>query len=163
MPLTSSSAEEQIVAVLNSGADDYCSKPLRPVEFIARVSALLRRTVPRSVADASGELAPGFIFNRVDRSVVVDGERVSLTEKEFHLCHLLFSNLERPISRNRIMKEVWGREEARLSRTPEVHVSWVRRKLGIGAQGTRLRLNVVHGYGYRLDRIQHKQESAQAH
>lgn len=151
--LTSSTAEEQVAIALNAGADDYCLKPLRPVEFLARVAALQRRMMPQTVAPPDGELYEGFVFHRVDRSVTVHGQAVALTEKEFELCHLLFCNLERPISRNRIMQEVWGREEDALSRTLDVHISWVRRKLGIGAQGTRLRLNVVHGYGYRLDKV----------
>jgi DNA-binding response OmpR family regulator len=158
--LTSNSAEEQIVAALNAGADDYCSKPLRPVEFMARIAAVQRRVMPQAVKAPTGELVEGFYFNRVDRTVEVDDQVIGLTEKEFELSRLLFTNLERPISRNRIMKEVWGREEDALSRTLDVHISWVRRKLGIGAQGTRLRLNVVHGYGYRLDRIEKKQEGA---
>lgn len=158
--LTSNSAEEQIVAALNAGADDYCSKPLRPVEFMARIAAVQRRVMPQVAKAPSGELVEGFYFNRVERTVEVDDQVIGLTEKEFELSRLLFMNLERPISRNRIMKEVWGREEDALSRTLDVHISWVRRKLGIGAQGTRLRLNVVHGYGYRLDKIEKKQEGA---
>jgi two-component system, OmpR family, response regulator RegX3 len=151
--LTNSTAEEQVAVALTAGADDYCPKPLRPVEFLARIAVLQRRMLPQTVAPADGELYEGFVFNRVDRSVKVDGTLVALTEKEFELCHLLFCNLERPISRNRIMQEVWGREEDALSRTLDVHISWVRRKLSIGAQGMRLRLNVVHGFGYRLDKV----------
>ncbi len=151
--LTSNNAEDQIVAALNAGADDYCSKPLRPIEFTARIQAVQRRMLPQAPAEPDGELYEGFVFNRIDRTVSIDGVAVNLTEKEFELCHLLFANIERPLARNRIMQEVWGREEDALSRTLDVHVSWVRRKLGIGAQGTRLRLNVVHGYGYRLDKV----------
>ena len=158
--LTSNVAEEQIVLALNAGADDYCAKPLRAVEFMARIAAVQRRFMPASVKSSSGELVEGYYFNRVDRTVQVDNQVINLTEKEFELSRLMFANLERPISRNRIMKEVWGREEDALSRTLDVHISWVRRKLGIGAQGTRLRLNVVHGYGYRLDKIEKKQEGA---
>lgn len=151
--LTSNNAEEQIVSALNAGADDYCAKPLKPIEFLARIGALQRRMLPQTQTAPEGALYDGFVFNRVERSVQMDGETVSLTEKEFELCLLLFQNLERPLARNRIMQEVWGREEDALSRTLDVHISWVRRKLGIGAQGTRLRLNVVHGYGYRLDKV----------
>ena len=158
--LTSNNAEDQIVLALNAGADDYCAKPLRPVEFMARIAAVQRRMLPQTVSSPDGELYEGFVFNRVERHVVVNGETTALTEKEFELSHLLFSNLERPISRNRIMQEVWGREEDALSRTLDVHISWVRRKLGIGAQGTRLRLNVVHGYGYRLDKVSCLSEGA---
>jgi two-component system response regulator RegX3 len=151
--LTSNSAEEQIVQALDAGADDYCAKPLRSVEFMARISALQRRLMPQTLTVPEGELFDGFVFQRIDRRVVIDGEPVNLTEKEFELSLLLFQNLERPISRHRIMQEVWGREEDALSRTLDVHISWIRRKLGIGAQGTRLRLNVVHGYGYRLVKV----------
>lgn len=158
--LTSNNAEEQIVSALNAGADDYCSKPLRPVEFLARIAAVQRRMLPQVHTAPEGELFDGYVFSRVDRTVTIDGVTVNLTEKEFDLCHLLFQNLERPIARNRIMQEVWGREEDALSRTLDVHISWVRRKLGIGAQGTRLRLNVVHGYGYRLDKVNAASEEA---
>lgn len=151
--LTGVNQEDQIAKVLNAGADDYCAKPLRPIEFLARVAAVQRRMMPQTRVDAEGELVDGYFFNRVERSVLIGGEKVGLTEKEFDLCQLLFSNLERPLSRNRIMQEVWGREEDALSRTLDVHISWVRRKLGIGAQGKTLRLNVVHGYGYRLDKV----------
>ena len=151
--LTGVSQEDQIAKVLNAGADDYCSKPLRPIEFQARITAIQRRMMPQTLTVAEGEWVDGYVFNRVERCVVVGSEKISLTEKEFDLCLLLFSNLERPISRNRIMQEVWGREEDALSRTLDVHISWVRRKLGIGSQGQSLRLNVVHGYGYRLDRV----------
>jgi len=158
--LTSNSAEDQIVEALNAGADDYCAKPLRPVEFMARIAAVQRRTMPQTLAAGDGELYEGFVFSRVDRRVQVKGEVVPLTEKEFDLCHFLFQNIERPISRNRIMQEVWGRDEDSLSRTLDVHISWVRRKLGIGAQGACLRLNVVHGYGYRLDKVSAQAEAA---
>ena len=158
--LTSNSAEEQIVQALDAGADDYCAKPLRSVEFMARIGALQRRLMPQTLTVPEGELFDGFVFQRIDRRVVVDGEPVNLTEKEFELSLLLFQNLERPISRHRIMQEVWGREEDALSRTLDVHISWIRRKLGIGAQGTRLRLNVVHGYGYRLVKVAEGAESA---
>jgi len=62
----------------------------------------------------------------------------------------MFENPDRPIARNRIMKEIWGREEDALSRTLDVHVSWIRRKLNIGANSDNVRLVVVHGFGYRL-------------
>lgn len=150
--LTSNHAEEQIVMALQAGADDYCTKPLRPAEFLARVAVLQRRLVQPSVT-AVAEPVEGYVFNRIDRTVLVEGSPVTLTEKEFELSHLLFQNLGRPLGRQRIMAQVWGREEDALSRTLDVHISWVRRKLRIGAQGTRVRINVVHGFGYRLDLV----------
>ena len=148
--LTSLSAEDQIVTALTAGADDYCSKPLRPFEFMARIASLQRRMVPAHPLAHEGELLPGFVFDSINRTIQVDGQTVTLTEKEYELSRLLFENPERPISRNRLMKEVWGREEDSLSRTLDVHISWIRRKLNIGANADKLRLVVVHGYGYRL-------------
>lgn len=158
--LTSNTEEDQIVQALDAGADDYCGKPLRSVEFMARISALQRRFMPQAMVAPEGELFDGYVFQRIDRRVVIDGTTINLTEKEFELSLMLFQNLERPISRHRIMQEIWGREEDALSRTLDVHISWIRRKLGIGAQGTRLRLNVVHGYGYRLVKVTEGLESA---
>jgi two-component system response regulator RegX3 len=148
--LTSNSAEDQIVEALNAGADDYCAKPVRAFEFMARVAALQRRFAPAAPLSKGGELMPGYVFDHVDRSIKVDGQAVVLTEKEYELCRLMFENPDRPIARNRIMKEVWGREEDALSRTLDVHISWIRRKLNIGANADKVRLVVVHGFGYRL-------------
>jgi DNA-binding response OmpR family regulator len=148
--LTSNNAEEQIVQALNAGADDYCAKPLRAFEFMARMAALQRRMSPPVSSSLNAELLPGYVFDHVKRMVKVDGEPVVLTEKEYELTRLMFENPDRPIARNRIMKEIWGREEDALSRTLDVHVSWIRRKLNIGANSDNVRLVVVHGFGYRL-------------
>jgi DNA-binding response OmpR family regulator len=153
MFLTSHSAEDQIVLALGCGADDYCSKPLRPFEFMARIASLQRRLVPTSHIAHDGELLPGYVFDSINRTITQGGQVVSLTEKEYELSRLLFENPERPISRTRLMKDVWGREEDALSRTLDVHISWIRRKLNIGANSDKIRLVVVHGYGYRLMQI----------
>jgi DNA-binding response OmpR family regulator len=151
--LTSNSSEQQIVTALDSGADDYCTKPVRPFEFMARVGALQRRFLPKDAIDADGEMVDGYVFERSQRTVAIFGKIVSLTEKEYELARLMFQNIDRPISRHRIMQEIWGREEDTLSRTLDVHISWVRRKLNIGAGAQNLRLVVVHGFGYRLMKI----------
>lgn len=148
--LTAIDQEQQVVAALNAGADDYCTKPIRRAEFMARIAAIQRRSTPIDKGDDSGEFLPGYSFERTHRTVKFDEKQVNLTEKEYDLARLLFSNVERPISRNRIMHEVWGREEDALSRTLDVHISWLRRKLELGANASRLRLVVVHGFGYRL-------------
>ena len=125
---------------LNAGADDYCVKPLRAEEFCARIAALQRRSSFQIPEISDGELFPGYVFDPATRQVQVDGVQVTLTEKEFELSRLLFSNLDRPLARGRIMLEVWGRDEAALSRTLDVHISWIRRKLNIGADATRVRI-----------------------
>lgn len=148
--LTAQDQEMHVANALNAGADDYCVKPVRRVEFMARVAAIQRRFAPIGKTEDSGEFVPGYVFERSRRTVSFDGQQVSLTEKEYELARLLFSNLDRPIARNRIMQEVWGREEDALSRTLDVHISWLRRKLDLGANARRMRLVVVHGFGYRL-------------
>jgi DNA-binding response OmpR family regulator len=150
MFLTSHNAEEQIVQAFDAGADDYCAKPLRVDEFMARLGALQRRLVPPSAINYEGELAPGYVFDGINRTVAIDGQVITLTEKEYELSRLLFVNIEKPLARTRLMYEVWGREEDGFSRTLDVHISWIRRKLNIGAQADRIRLVVVHGFGYRL-------------
>lgn len=151
--LTSHSAEDQIVQALSTGADDYCVKPLRAYEFLARIAALQRRMSLNNPTGQDGELSPGYVFDSINRTVTVQGQLVSLTEKEYLLSRLFFENAERPIARNRLMKDIWGHEEATLSRTLDVHISWIRRKLNIGANSDQVRLVVVHGYGYRLMKI----------
>jgi DNA-binding response OmpR family regulator len=148
--LTSNDAEDQIVKALNAGADDYCIKPLRASEFMARLSSLQRRLTPPTASSLVAELMPGYVFDHVRRLIQVDGVPVVLTEKEYELSRLMFENPDRPMARNRIMKDIWGREEDALSRTLDVHVSWIRRKLNIGANSDNVRLVVVHGFGYRL-------------
>lgn len=151
--LTSHSAEEQIVQALSAGADDYCAKPLRAFEFLARLGALQRRLTLSQPIDHDGELLPGYVFDSINRTVAVRGQLVGLTEKEYLLSRLFFLNVERPIARNRLMKDIWGHEESTLSRTLDVHISWIRRKLDIGANSDQVRLVVVHGFGYRLMKI----------
>lgn len=148
--LTANDQEDQVAAALNAGADDYCVKPVRKVEFLARIAAIQRRFTPIQKGEDSGEWFPGYVFERSQRTVSFDGQQIGLTEKEYELARLLFRNMDKPIARNRIMQEVWGREEDALSRTLDVHISWLRRKLDLGANAQRLRLVVVHGFGYRL-------------
>jgi len=151
--LTVCHVESQVVEALNAGADDYCVKPLRSEEFTARIAALQRRLSLHAAETRDGELYPGYFFNPSARHVLLDGVPVALTEKEFELSRLLFTNLDRPLARSRIMMEVWGCDEAALSRTLDVHISWIRKKLRLGADANRLRLMVVHGFGYRLIKL----------
>lgn len=148
--LTSTDAEEEIVSALSSGADDYCIKPIRLGEFLARIHSVSRRINKQPAAVTGAKVILGYSFNAVDHIISFDGNEVELTEKEFNLALFLFSEMDRPISRNRILIEVWGTNGAELSRTLDVHIAWIRKKLNIGATGDKLRLTAVYGYGYRL-------------
>jgi two-component system response regulator RegX3 len=148
--LTSRTDEQDIIEALNAGADDYCTKPVRPQEFLARVTALLRRTYPdRSNQETSRHLLD-YTFNKLNNSVKFSNEEVTLSEKEFKLALFLFENHERAVSRERLMQEVWGGQGDALSRSLDVHVSWLRKKLDLAATAPNLRLKPIYGFGYRL-------------
>jgi two-component system response regulator RegX3 len=148
--LTSRTDEQDITEALNAGADDYCTKPVRPKEFLARIAALLRRTYPeRSNTDTTRTLLD-YSFNKLDNAVTFNGQTINLSEKEFKLALFLFENHERAVSRERLMQEVWGGEGDALSRSLDVHVSWLRKKLDLSATSPTLRLKPIYGFGYRL-------------
>jgi DNA-binding response OmpR family regulator len=148
--LTSRTDEQDITEALNAGADDYCTKPVRPQEFLARISALLRRTYPDRNDQQTTRSLLGYLFNKLDNSVQFGNETVTLSEKEFKLALFLFENHERAVSRGRLMQEVWGGEGDALSRSLDVHVSWLRKKLDLAATSKNLRLKPIYGFGYRL-------------
>lgn len=148
--LTSTDAEEEIVSALTAGADDYCVKPIRLREFMARIGSVERRFKKAPAVSTNEQQLFGYSFNNVTHTISFNGQDVDLTEKEFNLALFLFSEADRPISRNRILLEVWGTSGTELSRTLDVHVAWIRKKLNIGANGDKLRLTAVYGYGYRL-------------
>lgn len=149
--------EDDIIAGLSCGADDYLIKPIRPSELIARLQALLRRAYPNETLERY-EFEP-YRFDpepcevSVARSGNGDAERVLLTQKEFDLGLLLFRNAGRPMSRNHIREVVWGGDADISSRTMDTHVSRLRSKLGLNTQSV-YRVLPVYGYGYRLDRLE---------
>ncbi len=146
--LTAVHDEQAIVTALEAGADDYCVKPLRPAEFMARVSALQRRIYPAKQA-AGPQSFNGYTFDPMSRVITWEAGQAQFSGKEFELARFLFENADRSISRERLMQEVWGREDDPFSRTLDVHISRVRSRLGLGTQ-SRIRLRSVHGFGYQL-------------
>jgi len=149
--------EEDIIAGLSCGADDYLIKPIRPSELIARLQALLRRAYPNETLERY-EFEP-YRFDPEPCEVAIagadgsDGDRVVLTQKEFDLGLLMFRNAGRPMSRNHIREVVWGGDADISSRTMDTHVSRLRAKLGLNTQSV-YRVMPVYGYGYRLDRLE---------
>jgi two-component system response regulator RegX3 len=150
MFLTNRNYEQDIIEALNAGADDYCTKPVRPQEFLARVSALLRRTYPEHKHEDTTRILLGYKFNKIDNSVVFNDQRVVLSEKELKLALFLFENHERAMSRERLLQEIWGGSGDALSRSLDVHVSWLRKKLDLAATSQTWRLKPIYGFGYRL-------------
>jgi DNA-binding response OmpR family regulator len=151
MFMTSSSGEDDIVAGLDAGADDYMIKPLRRSEMVARVQALLRRAFPSQ--NGAEQLQFGqYVFETRPGRLLMDGNVLDVTHKEFYLALLFFRNIGRPLSRAYIHEAVWIRETEVPSRTMDTHVSRVRNKLQLKPENG-FRLVPVYSYGYRLEKL----------
>jgi DNA-binding response OmpR family regulator len=151
MFVTGSSAEDDIVAGVTAGADDYVIKPVRRGELVTRVSALLRRAYPSQNGAEQLQFGP-YVFETRPGRLLRDGEVIDVTHKEFHLALLFFRNIGRPLSRAYIHESVWVREAAVPSRTMDTHVSRVRNKLQLKPENG-FRLVPVYSYGYRLEKL----------
>ena len=149
--ITNSSAEDDIVAGMGAGADDYMIKPLRRGELVARVQALLRRAYPSQNGAEQLQFGP-YIFETRPGRLLMDGIVIDVTHKEFYLALLFFRNIGRPLSRAYIHEAVWIRETAVPSRTMDTHVSRVRNKLQLKPENG-FRLVPVYSYGYRLEKL----------
>ncbi|HEX6754680.1 MAG TPA: response regulator transcription factor [Mycobacteriales bacterium] len=143
--LTGRTDEIDLVVGLDAGADDYVGKPFRLAELLARVRALLRRR--------SGEVleAGGVRMEVASRRVWQDDVELHLSNKEFELLRVLLEEAGAVVTRERIMLEVWGDQGGGASKTLDMHVSWLRRKLGDDPQRSRL-LSTVRGVGFRFER-----------
>jgi two-component system, OmpR family, phosphate regulon response regulator PhoB len=142
--LTARGDESDKVSGLESGADDYITKPFSPKELIARIRAVLRRTAPEQVSDAVtiGELSLDPATHRVS----VAGQPMKLGATEFRLLHYLMTHPERVHSRQQLLDKVWGDHVYIEERTVDVHVKRLRESLGTAAG----MIETVRGAGYRL-------------
>jgi DNA-binding response OmpR family regulator len=126
--LTARDEEPDRVVGLEVGADDYVTKPFSPRELVARMRAVLRRAEPQDV-DERVELGD-VVVDRQARDAVVAGRRVDLTAKEFDLLAYFVANPGVVLSRDVLLDRVWGIEYPGGTRTVDVHVAQLRRKLG---------------------------------
>jgi DNA-binding response OmpR family regulator len=140
--LTARDDEPDRVAGLEAGADDYVPKPFSPRELVARVKAVLRRTAPGSPDDL---LRVGPVtLSQSAREVRVDGREVDLTAREFDLLAYLLAHPGVVISRQLLLEHVWGFVYPGETRTVEVHVAQLRKKLGVPTL-----IRTVRGAGYK--------------
>lgn len=143
-------SEENVSDILRAGADDFVAKPIRYMEFMARIEALLRHCH----ATATPRLRVANIeIDLNTRTILVGGADASLTQREFDLATLFLTNIGRIFSRDELLKNLWQEEIAIDTRTVDTHSSRVRKKLGLDGSGG-LVLSSVYGKGYRLDTVQ---------
>lgn len=148
--VTQRSSQEDLVSALQKGADDYMIKPVRPMEMLARISALGRRVYPDLAEQRIIDREP-YRFEIDTRTFMINRQVISLTEREFDLGLFLFRNAGQMLSRALILEKVWGRSSEVNTRTVDIHVSRLRKKAGLsGEHGWRL--TGVYNHGYRLER-----------
>lgn len=141
--VTAKGGEYDKVVGLDSGADDYISKPFGMMELLSRVKALLRRTTPPPELI----LHCGDITIDAEQHLVTVGKKeLSLTLKEFELLHYLMTNANVVHSRDQLLEKIWGYDFGGETRTVDVHIRTLRQKLGSQGQ----LIETVRGVGYRL-------------
>lgn len=142
--LTAKNSEYDRVVALDGGADDYVAKPFGIMELVARVRAVLRRAV---TLDEAAVMTAGPVALDVERhKVMVGGDEIALTFKEFELLQFLMRNRGIALSREKLMSNVWGTEFEGESRTVDMHIKTLRQKLGEGGA----KIETVRGVGYRI-------------
>ncbi|MFV2144658.1 MULTISPECIES: response regulator transcription factor [Isoptericola] len=147
--LTARADEVDLVVGLDAGADDYVTKPFRLAELLARVRALLRRTHGEAAEDE--ELRAQDVRVDVAAHRAFQGEReLHLTTKEFDLLRVLVGNAGSVVVRDTLMRDVWGSDPVGSTKTLDMHVSWLRRKLGDDANSPRY-VSTVRGLGFRFE------------
>jgi len=148
--LTARGEESDRLVGLRQGADDYVVKPFSPAELVARVSAVLRRTRPPQADAEESPIEVGALrIEPASRQVLLDGEEVALTMREFDLLAFLAAHPGRVYSRDQLMESVWGEPYFEDTSTVTVHIRRLRAKLGDDPAEPRF-IETVWGVGYRL-------------
>lgn len=146
--LTARTDEVDFVVGLDAGADDYVGKPFRLAELMARVRALLRR---RGGPEDSNVEVGDIRLEPAARRVLVAGTEIMLANKEYELLRVLLEHAGQVVSRDTILQEVWGDADLRGSKTLDMHMSWLRRKIGDEGPVAERRIATVRGVGFRLN------------
>lgn len=146
--LTARGTEVDRIVGLEIGADDYVVKPFSSGELVARIRALLRRTQPQA-ATARELDSGGLKIDTGSRRATLDGEPLDLSRKEFDLLVELVSHAGEVVTREDLMAAVWDRNWFGSTKTLDVHIGWLRKKLGDDSSDPRY-LHTVRGVGFRF-------------
>ena len=142
---TARSTEFDKVQSLDLGADDYITKPFGMMEMVSRVKAVLRRRQPKQTA-ALLKL-DGLTLDENQHTVTIDGQRITLTYKEYELLRLFLSHPGMAFSREQLLQTVWNTDYAVETRTVDMHIRTLRQKLGEYGRY----IETIRGVGYRLE------------
>ena len=151
--LTAKSEEVDMIMGLNMGADDYITKPFRPMEVTARVKSHLRRFLHLG----AGEIKPetlrigGVELNDKAKQVLVDGENISLTPTEYEILKLLMEHPNEVFSPKEIYRRIWKENPYGTENIVAVHIRHIREKIEIDATNPRY-LKVIWGQGYKMEK-----------
>ncbi len=142
---TAKGTEYDKVIGLDFGADDYLAKPFGMMEMVSRVKAVLRRTAPKAAAKVLriGRLE----LNTGEHTVSVDGERITLTLKEYEMLRFFMENLGRVFTRDQLLEKIWAADYVGETRTVDVHIGTLRTKL----RDCGNYIETVRGVGYRME------------
>ncbi len=153
--LTARGDEVDRVLGLEMGADDYVVKPFSPRELVARVKAVLRRQGAQDNHADEPIVHPGLVINPAERTVLLDGQPIRLTPKEFDLLALLAAHPGKVFPRERLLQRIWGHDYWGDERTIDVHITRLREKLGRNS-GAREYISTVWGIGYKFEVAERK-------
>ncbi len=143
--LTAKGEEDHKIQGLESGADDYITKPFSPRELVARLKAVLRRATPRGVEDPVQ--VDGLVLDPVSHRVTIDGESLEIGPTEYRLLQFFMTHQERAYTRGQLLDQVWGGNVYVEERTVDVHIRRLRKALGDPHQQL---IQTVRGTGYRF-------------
>lgn len=145
---TAKDSEDDMIAGLELGADDYIAKPYSLRNVLARIKTVLRRTAPRADAKVPSEPVSyeGLTVIPQQKLCVVDGKEVNLPKKEFEILRILLANIGRVFTREELLREIWPNDVTVLDRVIDVNIARIRRK--IGRYGHLIKSRSGYGYGF---------------
>ena len=147
--ITAQDDDRSIVRALDAGADDYVTKPFGADQVAARIRAVLRRGRSELAEEESPIVIGGLVIDPLRRKVTLDDNPVSFSRKEFDVLLLLANRAGAVVTKRELLAEVWQQPFGGADRTVDVHLSWIRRKLGETAAEPRY-LHSVRGVGVRM-------------